>query len=389
MKRDKTIVIHSFPIWLPQTQTWMYNQVKYLPESIDVHVVCEQTQNLNQFSVPNIHCLYESSRILYLWEKGIRRVFLPRYRSFLVSTAKKIRATILHSHFGNIGWLDMDVPNKTGMRHVVTYYGYDVNMLPTEDKRWQSRYQELFDKADLFLCEGPFMAESLIAALGAPRSKVKVHHLGVEIDKIPYRPRSWKENQTLRVLIVASFQEKKGIPSALEALAQLQHKVPLEITIIGDAAAQARSQKEKQRILEIIGKNGLTPRTRLLGFQPYSVIFEEASNHHVFISPSVTASNGDSEGGAPVSIIEMMASGMPVVSTIHCDIPQVVQYGIENWLVPEHDVHELIQRLEWLVEHPAHWESFLKTGRQHVEVEFSAAKQGERLAASYRDVMSG
>ncbi len=52
------------------------------------------------------------------------------------------------------------------------------------------------------------------------------------------------------------------------------------------------------------------------------------SRHHLFLSPSVTAPDGDSEGGAPVSIIEAAATGMPVVSTTHCDIPQAVDDGV-------------------------------------------------------------
>jgi len=386
MTPDKIVAIHSFPVWLPQTQTWMYNQVKYLPEAVEVHVVCERTEHLDQFAVPNIHSLQDVSRLRYFWERGLRKLELGHSLNFLTSIARKTDAHIIHSHFGDIGWMNLDAVRRAGVRHVVTFYGYDVNMLPTQNKKWLSRYGELFDQADAFLCEGPHMAQQLVK-LGCPQEKVRVHHLGIEIEKIPYKPRQWHNGEPLRVLIASSFREKKGIPYALEALAQVQHELRLEISIIGDSNSEQRSQKEKQLMLGIIDRSGLGPKTRLLGFQPYSVLFDEAYKHHVFISPSVTASDGDTEGGAPVSIIDMMATGMPVVSTLHCDIPEVVQYGVENWLVKERDVTGLVNKIKWLIENSDEWNKMLSTGRKHVETEFSALQQGMKLENTYRNVL--
>ena len=111
----------------------------------------------------------------------------------------------------------------------------------------------------------------------------------------------------LRVLIAGSFREKKGIPYALEALGRLQQEIPLEITIIGDASE--RGEAEKLQILDTIKTHNLWPKTRMLGYQPHAILLEEAYRHHIFLSPSVTASDGDTEGGLPVSIIEMAATG--------------------------------------------------------------------------------
>jgi len=55
-------VLHSFPIWLGQTQTWMHSQVSKLQRlGVHAHVVCETTENLDQFYVENIHCLTNES----------------------------------------------------------------------------------------------------------------------------------------------------------------------------------------------------------------------------------------------------------------------------------------------------------------------------------------
>ena len=386
MKSGKFRVIHSCSIWLLQTQTWIYTQVKYLPDAAEVHVVCERTVNLDQFSVPNIHCQKSTSLLQFVWEKAVRKIYSPHYRGYLKAVANKTSARILHSHFGPLGWLETEVARELKISHVVTFYGYDVKMLPRRDDRWLSRYRELFESADLFLCEGPHMARAIIE-LGCPEQKVKVHHLGVEIDGIAYKPRCWRDGEPLRVLIAAGFREKKGIPYALQALAQLQRDLPLEITIIGDADPEEVSKSEKERILEIIEASGLKSKTRLLGYQPYSKLFQEAYNHHIFISPSVTAANGDTEGGAPVTLIEMMATGMPVISTLHCDIPEVVQYGVKDWLVEERDVPGLVDRLRWLVQHADKWPPLLAAGRRHVELEYDAADQGRKLVGIYQNLM--
>jgi colanic acid/amylovoran biosynthesis glycosyltransferase len=230
------------------------------------------------------------------------------------------------------------------------------------------------------------MAQQLVE-LGCPNEKIKIYHLGIATEKIPYLPRMWHPGETLRVLIAASFREKKGIPYALEALALLKTDIHMEITIIGDANSEARSQKEKQRILEIIADKGLEPEVRLLGYQRHTVLLTEAYRSHVFLSPSITASDGDTEGGAPVTLAEMMATGMPVVSTNHCDIPEIVRYGIDDWLADERDVEGLTRRIRWLIENPEKWRRMLDIGRKHIEVNFNASRQGQQLKGIYQSLL--
>lgn len=284
----------------------------------------------------------------------------------------------------------MGVAKKAGLKHIVTFYGLDVNYLPKLNHRWYERYNAMFKQVDRILCEGPYMAQCVID-LGCPEQKVRVHHLGINVDEILFRPRMFRPRMfrpggPLRVLIASSFREKKGIPYGIEALGRLQHDIPVEITLIGDASSEPRSQAEKQKILATIEKYKLRDKIRMLGYQPHTVLFEEAYNHHVFLSPSVTASDGDTEGGAPVTIIEMLATGMPVVSTKHCDIPGIIKHGITGLLAEERDVDGLVRHLKWLIDHPEQWHDMAESGRRHVEAEFNARVQGERLAAIYKEL---
>lgn len=379
------VVVQSVQRWLPQTATWLYTQVTFLPPDIESHIACTSTENIEQFPYPRIHALMDLPRWRHVWDRAMRRLRVRNHLHFLYDTARHARARVLHSHFGFVGWRDLGVSRGLGLTHVVTFYGVDVLFYPTMDPRWRERYREMFAEVDAVLCEGPFMGESIVA-LGCPREKMRVHHLGIDLSLIPFRPRLWTPGEPLRVLMSGSFREKKGFPYAVEALARLNNSVPLEVTIIGDQHGEPRTIREKEKILEAIERGGLSGSTRMPGYLPYRTVMEEALRHHVFLSPSVTASDGDTEGGAPVSLIEMSASGMMVVSTTHCDIPGVILHGETGWLAPERDIDALVEHLEWIAAHPERWREMQRAGRNHMEAEFDARRQGERLAAIYREL---
>jgi colanic acid/amylovoran biosynthesis glycosyltransferase len=375
-------VIHSRPVWLAQTETWLFNQVKYLRADIEPHIICAATENLEQFGLAHIHRLGDASFAEKKYEALLQRLKIRNYRGKLFRAVTELRPHLFHSHFGDEAWMKMNLVKNIGIPHVVTFYGYDVNRLPKVEPVWLERYKELFSHVALVLCEGPHMARC-IKELGCDPEKVRVHHLGIPVSEIPYRPRHWTPGTTLRVMISASFKEKKGIPDALEALGRLKNEILMEITIIGDASTEERSQREKRHIHEIVEKYQLGPQIHFMGYQPYRVLFEEAYKHHVFLSPSVTAEDGDTEGGAPVSIIEMAATGMPVVSTFHCDIPEVIQDGETGLLAEERNVSQLCEKILWLAGHPDSWTQMLDNGRKYIEAQFDAKIQGVTLGDIY------
>ena len=127
----------------------------------------------------------------------------------------------------------------------VSFYGLKYGRLPKAEPVWRERYAELFSQVDMVTTQGPYMAQSVID-LGCPKDKMRVHRLGIESEQIPYVARQWKPGTPFRVLIAAGFVEKKGIPSAVGALARIKDEVPMEITIIGDARPDRASQHEKQ-----------------------------------------------------------------------------------------------------------------------------------------------
>jgi colanic acid/amylovoran biosynthesis glycosyltransferase len=378
------IVLHSRNHWLRVTEIWLYNMLKHLPDEIENHILCTQVVNQETFGMSHLHKVFGPERLRR------KSPNLSMYLRQLIGQRlmQTIEPDILHSHFGYEGFVNIGLIGNSRTRHIVSFYGWDVGRLPQQKPSWYSHYQRMFKKIDAVLCEGPFMAQTIIETLGCPPEKMHVYRLGIELDKVQYQPRNWSENEPLRVLMASTFAEKKGLPYALEALGHLQHEVELEITIIGDANKDVPTQQaEKARIMSVIEKYHLGEKTRLLGYQSHDRMLEEAYQHHLFLSPSVTASDGDTEGGAPVSIIEMAASGMPVVSTRHCDIPQVIVHGEGGRLTEERDVEGILRELRWLVSHPDKWEDMGKASRKRVEELFDVRRQGQVLADIYKQLL--
>jgi colanic acid/amylovoran biosynthesis glycosyltransferase len=381
-------VLHSSVVWLPQTETWLHRIVKDLERmKVATHVVCERTENLDQFHVDNIHSLEQMGSLLGTWDRAMRKLRLRRHLAFLEHVARKVRPQIVHSHFGNVAWANRCAVRALRAKHVVTFYGQDVNRLPTTFPFWRARYRALFADADRVLCEGTHMARCIVA-LGCPEKKVRVHHLGIAVDEIPFVPRRWLRGEDIRVLIAASFVEKKGIPYAIEALGRLAREVPVALTVIGDARAEPESQAEKRRILAALDRAGLLSRTRLLGYQPHAVLLREAYAHHIYVQPSVTAADGDTEGGAPISLIEMLATGMPVVSTRHCDIPDVLGPALAGWLAPERDTNALEAIMRRLLAQAQDWEALVAQGRDHIARDYHCGRQAFQLLDHYREVLA-
>ena len=378
--------IHSIGRWLPLTATWLHNQVRCLPDEVENHVVCKRTENLDQFPIPHLYSLEGVSLARRYLQRVTKKLGLSRpYGSHLPLLKEiicKVRPDILHTHFGHMGWVNTPLAKKYGVKHVVSFYGSDVNHIPATDPQWFSRYREMGREVDQVLCEGPHMADS-IARLGIPRQKIKVHSLGVDLSMIRFTPRVYRTGETLRFLIVGAFREKKGIPYALEALASFSRvQKDIEITIIGDADESVGEQLEKRNILETIVRCNLWPKVRMLGEQPRDVVLAEAYRHHIFVSPSVTARDADCEGGAPVSIIEMAASGMPVISTTHCDIPFVLSRQNARYLVEERDSDALCDAIQRLL--LSNWEDIVVANRKLIEQRLDLKVQSQQLGEIYQ-----
>jgi colanic acid/amylovoran biosynthesis glycosyltransferase len=257
----------------------------------------------------------------------------------------------------------------------------DVHQLPYGKSKWMPLYRDLFDSGAHILCEGEFMRQSIIK-LGASPHQVHVHRLGVDVGRIRFQPRNIVDGEVMRILMASAFRPKKGIAYGIEAVAKASKIIPIQLTIIGDAA-DAQSELEKSRINATIRDLNIGSKIRMVGFVPHHELLIQALAHHVYLAPSVTAKDGDCEGGAPVSLIEMGASGMVIASTNHCDIPGVITHGETGWLADERDTDALAANLIRIWETRHAWESSQIALRQHIETSFHNRTQATELVRLY------
>ena len=80
---------------------------------------------------------------------------------------------------------------------------------------------------------------------------------------------------------------------------------------------------------------------------------------------------------------------MPVVAFNHCDIPQIVQDGISGFLVPEHNIGALGDKLTYLIEHSDIWPAMGQAGRTYVEDNYDIHKLNDRLIEIYKSLLDG
>lgn len=236
------------------------------------------------------------------------------------------------AHYGNVGLVASILQDQGVLagKLVTFFHGYDVTR--TIKQKGADFYTFLFSSDTVLLPISDFWAKRLVD-LGAGKAKVRVHHMG--IDTQTFQMQSLKAVQpTLQLLLVARLTEKKGIPYAIQAVQFLQgYGIDTVLHIVGDGQDRALLEEMVQRL-------GLQQQVQFHGFLNQADVQEQFSASDIFILPSVVAQDGDMEG-IPVSLMEAMAQGKPVISTIHSGIPELVIDGETGFLVPERNAEAL------------------------------------------------
>ncbi len=263
----------------------------------------------------------------------------------LISYAKAMqglpRPDVVLCHFGPNG--EVMVRLRRALKEtwpVATFFhGYDISVLLNE--KGPRIYDRLFRDGDMFLAVSALFRQRLLE-LGTEEKRTVVHRMGVRPDSETYAAASrTKGPQKEFVFIsVGRLVEKKGLEYAVRAVAQCRERDPrtaIQLLIVGDGPLL-------EDLRETIRRLGLEGAVRLAGSVPRETIKHHLLAANAFVLPSVTAEAGDMEG-IPVAITEAMAAGLPVVSTRHSGIPEVVENGVTGLLVAERDVDALAQAM--------------------------------------------
>ncbi|EES4628697.1 colanic acid biosynthesis glycosyltransferase WcaL [Escherichia coli] len=251
--------------------------------------------------------------------------------------AKPLHADVFIAHFGPAGVTAAKLRELGVIRGKIAtiFHGIDISSREVLN-HYTPEYQQLFRRGDLMLPISDLWAGRL-QKMGCPREKIAVSRMGVDMTR--FSPRPVKAPATpLEIISVARLTEKKGLHVAIEACRQLKEQgVAFRYRILGIGPWE-------RRLRTLIEQYQLEDVVEMPGFKPSHEVKEMLDDADVFLLPSVTGADGDMEG-IPVALMEAMAVGIPVVSTLHSGIPELVEADKSGWLVPENDARALAQRL--------------------------------------------
>ena len=195
-----------------------------------------------------------------------------------------------------------------------------------------------------------------------------------------YRPPNKRNSQN--IISIGRLVEKKGHHILMQAFHKIKNKFPnATLTIIG------RGEMEEY-IKSLANQLNLGDSFRLVNHLPKDKIHEQMDNADLFCAASLEASDGDVEG-IPNTLKEAMATGIPVISTFHAGIPELVTNNKDGVLVKENSVDELADALEFMLNNRTLWETFTVSARQKVEQNFNLTQQLQQQAKYYDELLGG
>ena len=246
--------------------------------------------------------------------------------------------------------------------------------------RWDIREDNLLRcKAD----SAAFVRAISADGLGDLRRKVegtatptKLIHMGVAIPPRPPAQAARREGEPLRVLVPANLLEVKGHRHLLEAVAMLRSRgVAVRVTCAGrgplaGALAAQIAALDLQGACMLVGQLSHAELLRRL-----------ASDWDAVVMPSVETPSGEKEG-IPVSLLEAMSYGLPVVGTSVGGIAELLGDG-SGLLVPPADPRRLAEALETLAADPGLRARLGGAGRERVERDFAVTSVVRELVRGF------
>ncbi len=287
---------------------------------------------------------------------------------------------IIHCQFGTQSYRGMAFRqvNAPNAKLITTFRGHDISSFVQQ--KGKQVYKQLFRYGDFFLTNCDFFRNKAIA-LGCSPDKIKVNRSGLDCDRFTYQSRSLPEDGLIQIATTGRLVEKKGIEYVIRAIAKLIPTYPdLSYKIIGEGHLRSH-------FTQLIQELKLTENVELMGWRNETEIVEILKHTHIFVAPSITAADGNQD--APINVLkEAMAIGLPVISTYHGGIPELVEDGKSGFLVPEKDVEALADKLRYLIEHSELWSTMGKAGREFVLKNYNLDQLNDDLMNVYRSLVT-
>ena len=304
-----------------------------------------------------------------LW-KVERRLYSDPSGVFFERALRKLKPSVVLAQFGPTGVSAMQPCESMGISLVTFFHGYDATKKSILQK-YRTDYRRLFAGTKRVFIAVSRPLRRILIELGAAPERVFVVPCGAQCNLFGAKaPRT----ESRRFLAVGRFTEKKAPHLTVLAFSRVLTDFPdATLRMVGDGNLLGPCKA-------LVRALGIGDSVTFMGALPHGQVRKEMAGSTVFVQHSVTASTGDQEG-TPVSIMEAGASGLPVVSTQHAGIPDLVVHGQTGLLVDEYDVDGMANSMRKLSESPSYARELGKQAAMRVHTYFDSATLASRVQA--------
>jgi colanic acid/amylovoran biosynthesis glycosyltransferase len=361
----------------------IYRQVKTL-RGVDTFVVTKEVQNAERFPFHDIEVIPKrrTNLLVHGWMKFVERrppiVYRGEYQT-LDSLLERHGADLMHIYFGHTGVHLLPFIQQWDKPCVVSFHGADVAH-KQDIKDYPAKLRRLFDAVPLVFARSQSLAERLIH-LGCPPDKLRINRTGIPLNEFPFVERQPPSDGRWRIVQACRLIPKKGVATSLRAFAIFKKDNPeAEFFIAGKGPLQPE--------LEMLAAGlGIFKDVHFVGFLSQPKLLELYASSHLFLHPSETSPNQDQEG-VPNSVLEGMATGLPVAATRHGGIPEAVDHGRTGWLVPEEDHAALANAMQQIADLPGLLREMGLRARAAVTDRFEQDAQIDQLESFYEEAIA-
>jgi colanic acid/amylovoran biosynthesis glycosyltransferase len=344
-------------------------------------VFCQKRENAEEFPMKDLRIL--GKPLTHQLRRMIQKQFMGRPVTIYRSEARRILAALLesgaqllHIYFGHIGVHLLPLLEICPLPVVVSFHGADAQV--DMDKPIHRAFtQRMLAKATLLLVRSESLAARLIA-LGAASDRIRIHRTGIPLDRITFAPREAPRDGAWRCVQACRLIAKKGLASSISAFEQFLRTYPNARFVIAGEGSQEAELKA------LVESKAIGNRIDFAGFLSQEKLHALYAESHLFLHPSQMGADGDQEG-VPNSMLEAMASGLPVVATHHGGIPEAVEHGVSGLLTPERDPLALADSMLALAADPARYAAMSAAAAARAAAQFDLNAQTRVLEECYRE----
>jgi glycosyltransferase involved in cell wall biosynthesis len=210
--------------------------------------------------------------------------------------------------------------------------GDPLSLTHTHPKMLQ-RFTEECNLSDLILLNSVVAKKTFIEA-GFSKQKLAV--ITPSVDTTRFHPVP-KKDSMFRVLYVGTIQPRKGVQYLIPAFlkAKISHS---ELLLIGGYSTRSTRQMVEKALQHSNIKQEFWDFSR----DDPTKVFGKCS---VLVLPSV-------EDGFGLVVLEAMACGLPIIITSHCGAADIVEEGINGFVIPPRNIETIIEKLNFLAKNP-------------------------------------